>query len=97
MIVPPTRPYVDEVGAPPGRAVSRASFSMPCCDPIDPDCETAVRRTAALFGGAWSSGDGAEPPYPDGSLASAMRVFMSVPLAVDIDARLCHPAPRAGR
>jgi len=88
VIAPPARPYVDEVGAPPGRCRVAVSCSTPGGDPIDPDCETGVRRTAALLEELGHQVTEAEPPYPREALATAMRVFMSVPLAVDIDARL---------
>ena len=88
VIAPPLRPYADEVGAPPGRCRVAVSCATPAGDAIDPDCETAVRRTAALLEELGHEVTEAEPPYPTDALASAMRVFMSVPMAVDIDARL---------
>ena len=71
------------------RAVPVAvSCSTPAGDAIDADCEAAVRHTAALLAELGHEVTEAEPPYPTDALAAAMRVFMSVPMAVDIDARL---------
>ena len=48
-VVPaPARPYAEEVGAPGGRLRIGFSTSTPLGDPIDPECERAVRDTAAL-------------------------------------------------
>jgi amidase len=88
VIAPPLRPFVDEVGAPPGRCRVAMSCSTPAGDPIDAACESGVRRIAALLEELGHDVTEAEPPYPTEALSTAMRVFMSLPMAVDIDARL---------
>jgi amidase len=45
---PPSRPYVDEVGADPGRLRIGLLAHSPNGE-LHPDCETAVRKTAALL------------------------------------------------
>ena len=44
----PERPFVDEVGAKPGRLRIGFSCETPLGDPLDPECERAIRETAAL-------------------------------------------------
>ncbi|HEX7096071.1 MAG TPA: amidase, partial [Acidimicrobiales bacterium] len=45
----PARPYVDEVGASPGRCRVAVSFTMPTGDPVEPDCAAAVERATSLL------------------------------------------------
>lgn len=44
----PTRPYADEVGQPVGRLKIGISTVTPLGDPLDPECEQAIRDTAEL-------------------------------------------------
>ena len=44
----PSRPYAEEVGAPTGRLKIGFSTVTPLGDPLDPECEQAIRDTAEL-------------------------------------------------
>ena len=44
----PSRPFADEVGTTPGRLRIGFSCETPLGDPLDPECEKAIRETAAL-------------------------------------------------
>lgn len=45
---PPERPFLDEVGADPGRLRIGFSTTTPLGDPLDPECRAAVEAAAAL-------------------------------------------------
>jgi amidase len=90
VIAPPVRPYLDEVGAEPGRCRVAVSFAMPSGDTIDPECAAVVERAVALLAEAGHEVQEAAPDYPLEALGSVMGVFMSVPLLVDVDARLAE-------
>ena len=50
--MPPSRPFLEEVGAPPGRLRIAFTTKPASGRPIDPECVTAVERTAKLLAGA---------------------------------------------
>jgi amidase len=90
VIAPPVRPYLDEVGADPGRCRMAVSFAMPSGERIDPECEAVVERAVALLSEAGHEVQEAAPDYPLAALSAVMGTFMSVPLAVEVDARLAE-------
>lgn len=90
VIAAPQRPYIDEVGADPGRCRIAVSDVLPSGERIDPECTAVVERTAALLSDAGHDVGGATPNYPTEALQAAFGVFMSVPLVVDVDRRLAE-------
>ena len=48
-IKPPARPYLDEVGAPPGRLRIAFTVAPMLADAVHPDCVAGVQATAALL------------------------------------------------
>jgi amidase len=88
VIEPPRRPYVDEVGAPPGRCRIAVGWATPAGDPVHADCRAVVDDIAGVLSGLGHRVGEATPVYPIEALQMAMRVFMSGPLAVDVDVRL---------
>ncbi len=88
VIAPPARPYMEQVGAPPGRCRIAVSTLRPGGDPVHPDCRAAVEDVARGLEDLGHHVEEAAPVYPVEALRLVMRVFMSVPMAADIDARL---------
>jgi amidase len=89
VVAPPARPYVDEVGAPPGRLRVAVSTTMPNGDPVDPQCADAAVATAKLLAELGHEiVEDAAPDYPLDALTAVMSVCMIAPLVVDIDGRL---------
>jgi amidase len=87
-IPPPRRPYLEEVGAPPGRCRIAVSTTTPGGEVVHDDCRAVVDDVARVLSGLGHEVTEAAPDYPLDALGVAMRVFMSAPLAADIDARL---------
>lgn len=88
VIALPARPYLDEVGAGPGRCRIAFSTVLPNGDPVFADGAAAVARTAALLEALGHELVEATPTYPIEDAAIASGVFMSVPLTIEVDARL---------
>jgi amidase len=88
LIPPPRRPYVEEVGAPPGRCRIAVCTITPGGEAVHDDCRAAVDDVAGVLSDLGHEVTEAAPDYPLDALGVAMRVFMSAPLAADIDARL---------
>jgi amidase len=65
----PARPYVQEIGAPPGRLrVGIMTKDVMAGIPTDPECVAAVERTGALLASLGHEVDDAHPPALDGLL-----------------------------
>ena len=92
VIAPPLRPYVDEVGADPGRCRIASSITMPNGDPVDPDCAAVLERVAVVLAGLGHEVTQTAPDFPLDALQTVMGVFMAVPLVVDVDRRLAELA-----
>jgi amidase len=90
VIAPPVRPYLEEVGADPGRCRIAVSFAIPSGDAIDRECAAAVERAVSLLTEAGHEVHEAAPDYPIDAMRAVMGVFMSVPLALEVDARLAE-------
>jgi amidase len=88
LIPPPRRPYVDEVGAPPGPCRIAVCTSTPGGEAVHDDCRAVVDDIARVLADLGHHVEEAAPEYPLDAMSIAMRVFMSAPLAVDVDARL---------
>lgn len=84
----PSRPYVDEVGADPGRLKIASSTTMPDGTASHPDCAAVTNAVAALLSSLGHEVVEAAPDYPMASLQKASSVGMSASMAVSIDARL---------
>ena len=81
------RPLLDEVGAPPGRlriALCATDFHG---NAIDPECEDAARKAAALCETLGHHVEEARPDLDDLSLTEAWRVIPAVNLLSNVTAR----------
>jgi amidase len=85
---PPARPYVDEVGASPGRLRVAVSTMTPDGSPTHPECVAATDDAARLLESLGHDVTVADPPYPLDAVQHAMRVVMTAPMAFDVDTRL---------
>ncbi len=83
---PPTRPYVDEVGADPGRLRIGLLDSHPRGGPLHDDCVTAVRGAASLLEGL---GHDVEPGFPatlaDASFTQRFMAIWATMMAIGLD------------
>jgi amidase len=87
---PPLRPYVEEVGADPGRLRIALATARPDGGPTHPDCVAATEAAAELLESLGHDVEVAAPEWPADAVRLAMTVFMSAPLLVDVDARLAE-------
>jgi amidase len=87
---PPARPFLDEVGADPGRLRIALATGRPDGGPVHPDCIGAVEEAAKLLESLGHHVEPAAPDWPTDDLRAAMGGLMSAPLAADIDARLAE-------
>ena len=88
VIAPPARPYVDEVGAPPGRLRVALSTTTPAGEPVHDDCAAAARAAAALLEELGHDVVEATPAFPLDALQAVMASCMLATLVVDVDSRL---------
>lgn len=65
---PPDRPFVREVGAPPGRLRIAVTSSPPADVPVDPECRTALSAAAALLAELGHDVREETPPWEDPDL-----------------------------
>jgi amidase len=84
----PARPWLDEVGADPGRLRIAIDVATPAGDPIHPDCASVVGDVAMLLDRLGHEVVSARPSFPVDAISTAMRVFMATSLVVDVDDRL---------
>jgi amidase len=87
---PPSRPFLDEVGAEPGRLRIALATGRPDGGPVHPDCVAAVEGAAKLLESLGHHVEPAAPAWPADDLRAAMGGLMSAPLAVEVDARLAE-------
>jgi amidase len=87
---PPARPFLDEVGAEPGRLRIALAPGRPDGGPVHPDCVAAVEQAAELLESLGHDVTPAAPDWPVDDLRAAMAALMAAPLAADIDARLAE-------
>lgn len=86
----PERPYVEEVGADPGRCRIAVSTVTTTGAAVDAGVAALTDATGRLLESLGHTVEEATPAYPVEALQAASRVVMSVPLAADIDARLAQ-------
>jgi amidase len=72
---PPERPFVEEVGAPPGRLRVALALEPPHPTPVDPACAAAAREAAALLAELGHEVEEAEPPWGSEALRPVHRVI----------------------
>jgi len=72
---PPARPFLDEVGAPPGRLRIGFAVDAPTGVPIHPDCITAVRDAASL---CESLGHDVDEASPEAEAQEVLPAFLTV-------------------
>ena len=88
VLAPPARPYVEEVGTPPGSLRIALSTTTPSGEPVHDECAAAARATATLLEELGHQVVEATPSYPLEALQAVMSACMLGPLVVDVDARL---------
>jgi amidase len=77
---PPEQPFVDEVGAEPGRLRVALTTAPPIDAAVEPDCVAAADDAAALLTELGHSVEEATPPWADGTLLDAfMTVWKTIP------------------
>jgi amidase len=84
----PERPFLEEVGAPPGRLRVAFSLSQPNGAPVHPDCAAAVRQLAELLSGLGHDVEEAAPSVPPEGVMTALATGMAATLASRVDAWL---------
>jgi amidase len=82
--------YVDAASAEPPRCRVAMSAVRPDGTPAHRDCAAAAEAAARLLASLGHDVVEATPRYPADAIATAMRVFMSGPLAVEVDTRLAE-------
>ena len=87
---PPARPYVEEVGADPGRLRIALTTARPDGGDVHPDVVAATEQAAKLLESLGHDVELAAPEWPADALRTAMTVFMAAPIAADVDARLAE-------
>ncbi len=90
VIPPPLRPYVDEVGADPGRLRVALCTTMPDGSPVDAPCAAAAQAAAALLERLGHHVEPAVPDWPVEDLGTTMRVMMEAPQVREVDVRLAE-------
>lgn len=89
-IAPPVRPYVDEVGADPGKLRIGITTTMPGGDPVHPDCAAVASDVGVMLEKLGHHVETAAPTFHPEALGAAMQYLMSAPMAVEIDQRLAE-------
>jgi amidase len=84
-IKPPARPYLDEVGAPPGRLRIAFTVAPMLTDAIHPDCVAGVQATAALLAELGHEVVEAQPPLDREPWLDAFVKIVAAETCVDIE------------
>lgn len=74
---PPVRPFLQEVGAPPGRLRIAFSVESPTGTPVHPECVAAVKDAAALCADLGHEVEEAAPAFDGRALGRAFAVLWS--------------------
>ncbi len=82
---PPARPFVEEVGADPGRLRIAVSTTRPDGTPSDGVCAEAAVDLAELLAGLGHEIVEATPPYPIDALQAVMQFFSAAPMTAAVD------------
>ena len=83
-----SRPFLDEVSAPPSRLRVAFSLARPDGGPVHPDCAAAVRQLADLLMSLGHEVEEAAPAVPPEGVMTALATGMAAPLAARVDAWL---------
>jgi amidase len=75
---PPERPFVEEVGAPPGRLRVAVTAAPPVEAPVDPECLDALTVAAELLAGLGHDVTERVPPWEDADLSLAFIAVWQV-------------------
>ena len=84
----PARPYVDEVGADPGRLRIALSTVRPDGTPADPQTVAVAEQTAAALTALGHEVTAEDPDYSPEDLVAVQQVGMAAAMAAKVDARL---------
>jgi amidase/6-aminohexanoate-cyclic-dimer hydrolase len=84
---PPARPFLEEVGAAPGRLRIALDIEPPSGVPVDPECERAVRNAAALCESLGHDVREAKLPVDADVLRGATGVLIGANVKMVLDAR----------
>jgi amidase len=77
---PPARPFLDEVGADPGRLRVACTTEPPRQVPVDPVCAAAARDAAALLASLGHEVEERTPPWQWEEVAAAFtRIWQTIP------------------
>jgi amidase len=87
---PPARPFVEEVGADPGRLRIALSTVRPDGTPDDEACAAAARDLAGLLASLGHEVVEATPPYPADALTTVMQFFSAAPMTARVDELLAQ-------
>ncbi|MBM3570710.1 MAG: amidase [Alphaproteobacteria bacterium] len=82
----PARPYLAEIGAPPGRLRIAFSAVPPVAVPVHQDCKVALEGAARLCAELGHEVEEAAPQVDGKALVDAFVVMLTVELAAEIDA-----------
>jgi amidase len=83
---PPTRPFLQEVGADPGKLRIALSFEPPAGTPVHPDCIAAVRDAAKLCADLGHHVEEAAPAINAELLTQAFVTVFAAGVAMTVDA-----------
>ena len=83
---PPTRPFLQEVGADPGRLRIAFSFETPAGTPVHPDCVAAVRDAAKLCADLGHHVEEAAPVINAEQITQAFVAVFTAGAAMTVDA-----------
>jgi amidase len=93
---PPARPFVEEVGADPGRLRVAVTTTAPTGTPVDPECVAAAEQAGRLLAALGHDVEDATPDWVDDDL---MRLFACVwqvlPALYDVEPDELEPLNRA--
>ena len=89
-IAPPQRPWIDAVGADPGRLRIAMALSPADGTEAHPECVAAVESAAAALGDLGHEVVEADPPWTSDLILEVLSGLMGAPMAVEIDARLAE-------
>ncbi|MGO9020036.1 MAG: amidase [Syntrophobacteraceae bacterium] len=83
-IVPPERPYLEEIGLDPGTLRIAFTTRSPIGTEVHPECVEAVRRAAALLESLGHRVEEAEPVYDGKALAKCYMILYFGQIAADL-------------
>lgn len=88
VILAPRRPYIEEVGADPGRLRIGLSNVLPDGTPVDPECAAVTTSVAGLLEELGHDVTEGAPNFPLDALTAGLSVLMGIPMTIEVDERL---------